>query len=231
MHLPGQGVGEHGDHAFAAEGHQGQGHVVLAGVDGQVLPALGGDPGGHGGVAAGLLHRHDIGVLGQLHIGGHLNIAAGAAGHVIEDAGHLHLVGDEVEALHQALLRGLVVIGGDQQQAVGPQFFGFQGQLDAEGGVVAAGAGDDRHPARHLLDDKVYDFQVLLAGHGGGFPCGAAGDDGVDLVLQLELHQPVQFLPGDLTGRGKGGDQGGARPGKDQVFLHGDSSRKNTQSK
>lgn len=92
-------------------------------------------------IRSGFLDAHDIGhVTGDAGHGGGQHVAAGAAGHVVQDDGHGHFGTDGLEVLVQAFLRGLVVIGGDVQGGVRPDIFGELGQRDGFAGVVGARA-------------------------------------------------------------------------------------------
>ena len=82
------------------------------------------------------------------------HVQAGAAGHVVDDGGQVGAFGDGLEVLVQALLRGFVVVGHHQQHTVHSGLLGLLAQLDALGGAVVAGAGDDRAP----LADGVLDL-------------------------------------------------------------------------
>ena len=55
----------------------------------------------------------------------------------------------------------LVVIGGDDETAVGPGFLGMLGQAYRLTGGVRAGPGDHRHPPGGLLDGRL-DHAVVL---------------------------------------------------------------------
>ena len=59
-------------------------------------------------------------MFGQGQVGPGLDAHAGAGGHVVEYDGLVHRVGDGVVHGDQALLGGLVVVGGHHQQRVGP---------------------------------------------------------------------------------------------------------------
>ena len=229
MHGAGQGIGKHGNHALATQSHDGQGLIVLTGVDGQVIPAKGRCAGRGGDVAVCLFHRHNVGVLGELLIGGGLDVAASAAGYIVKDAGHLHTVRHVVEALDKSLLGSLVIIGGHQQQAVGAQVLGFLGKLYAESSVVAASTCDDRHPALHLFNDEFDHLGVFFCGHGGCFTGGTAGHNGVNATLDLEFYQALQLIPCNGSVLLKGCHQSGGSAGKDHL-LHKDPPSK-TQSK
>ncbi len=73
-------------------------------------------------------------------------VAAGAAGHVVEHHRHAHRVGDGAEVRQQAVLLGLVVVGRDDEHGVGAGLLAALRQLRRLVGVVGAGAGD--HLAR-----------------------------------------------------------------------------------
>ena len=147
-------------------------------------------------VRGGFLDAHDIGhVTGDAGHGGGQHVAAGAAGHVIQDDGHGHFGTDGLEVLVQAFLRGLVVIGGDVQGGVRPDIFGELGQRDGFAGVVGARAGDDGNAFVDLLDADADSGFMLVVGHRGGFAGGAAGHEAVDALFDLPFDEfTVSFL-------------------------------------
>ena len=206
--LPGHDVSPHGDDAAAADGQQGQGDVVVAGPEGEVGPHAVGDPHGVGHVAAGLLDAADVGVLRQPLHGLRSDGAAGAAGDIVEDGGDGHRVGHGGEVAVHALLVGLVVVGGDEQQAVGPQLLGPQALLHHGLGAVGASAGDDRDTVRGRGHHAAEGVVVLLVGHGGALPGGAQGQNGVGAAGDVPLHQLPQLLEVHGAVGVEGGDQG-----------------------
>ena len=78
-----------------------------------------GDLGRVGDVARGFLNTHDVGMCGQALYVALADAAAATAGDVVQDAGDVHGIGDGLKVLVDALFVGLVVVGGDEQQAVG----------------------------------------------------------------------------------------------------------------
>ena len=146
------------------------------------------------------------------------HIAARAARHVVEHQGQIHCLGNGLEMQIQAFLGGLVVIGGDQQRAVGPGLFGKEGQADGFAGIVGTGPGQHRHPAFGLIDTDFNDPLVFLVGQRGGFAGGAARHQTVDAFGDLAFDKgPVGlFIHGIILERG---DKRCHRTGKKHVRL------------
>ena len=94
----------------------------------------------------------------------------------------------------QPLLGRLVVVGGDQQDAVNACFLGLLGEFDGLGGGVGAGAGDDRDTLVHLLHHGPDHPDMLIVIQGGGLAGGAARYDGISSPFNLELHQLPQLF-------------------------------------
>ena len=94
--------------------------------------------------------------------------------------------------LVEPLLRGLVVVRGDQQNPVGPGLFGMPGQVDGLGGVVGPGPGNHRHPAGHRVDDDINHLVVLVVGEGRRLSGGPAGDDRIGSPGDLKFNQLPQ---------------------------------------
>ena len=109
----------------------------------QARPDAGDGPAGAAEVALGVLVGDDPRVLGEPDQGLGADRDAAAAGDVVEHDRQAGGVGDGREVPVQALLRGLVVVRRDGEQAVGARLLGRAGQLDAVAGVVGADAGDD----------------------------------------------------------------------------------------
>ena len=133
-------------------------------------------------------------MLGQLLERCGQKVQPRAAGHVVEEDGQVRRVRDGQKVPDQALLRGLVVIGRDQQQRVRPQVLGLLDGLHGKGGVVAARARDDGHAPAHALDGPADDHGLLRDVHGGGFARRAADDERVRAPGELIVHQLVQSL-------------------------------------
>src|SRR4029450_1184699 len=133
-------VREHAHHADTADGEQRQQVLVVAGVllhrPAGVAPQAAG--GGH--VPGRVLDRHDVVVpLEQPEQGRHLDQAGGARRDVVEHAGPVGGPGDGREVGDQPLLRGPVVVGGDQEQGADTGLLGQGGQLDRLGGGGGGG--------------------------------------------------------------------------------------------
>ena len=167
-----------------------------------------GDLHGVGHVPAGLLDAADVGVAAEaLHVlrG---DGAACPAGDIVENAGDLHRVGHGGKVAEDALRIALVVVGGDEQQAAGPQRLRPQALLQHGLGGVGAGAGDDGNPAGGGLNDAAQNRVVLLVGHGGALPGGAQGKNGVGFVRNVPLRQLPQLLKVHRSVGVEGGHQG-----------------------
>ena len=157
------------------------------------------DLGRVGDVARGFLNTHDVGVRGQaLHIA-LADTAAAAAGDVVQDAGDVHGVGDGLKVLIDALFIGLVVVGGNEQQAIGAQT--LVGERLGEHGLrgVGARAGDDGDASCNLLDHGGDNGVVLVIGHRGALAGGAQGEDGVGAVLQVEIDKALECVKVDTA--------------------------------
>ena len=188
--------------------YHGEGDVVVAAPEGEVRAHAVGDHHGVGHVPAGLLDAADMGVLCQPLYVLHGNGAPRPAGHVVEDAGDLHRVGHRHEMAVDALRVALVVIGGDEQQAIGPQLLRPEALLQHGLGGVGARPGDDGHPARRGVDDAAERRVVLLVGHGGALAGGAQGQDRVGAAGDVPLGQLPQLLKIHRTVGVEGGYQG-----------------------
>ena len=188
--------------------------VVVAGEHAEVVGEV---LGGHRGVldrARGLLEAPRVGVGGQAREVPLADGAAGAAGDVVEDAGHVHLVEDGGEVAVDALLVGLVVVRRDEQQAVHALLDEAGGlALGLEGGVGARAA-DDGDAAGHALHDAARDGEVLLVGHRGGLAGGAEHEDAVGAVIKMEIDEALEGLKVDGAVLAKRRDERDDRSGQ-----------------
>ena len=167
-----------------------------------------GDLGCVGDVARGLLDAHDVGVRGQaLHVV-HADAAAAAAGDVVQDAGDVHGVGHGLKVPVDALFVGLVVVGGNEQQAVGAQ--SLIGERLGEHGLrgVGARAGNDGDASCNLLDHRGDNGVVLVVGHRGALAGGAQGEDGIGAILQVEIDKALERVKVDTAVLFKRRDKG-----------------------
>ena len=90
-------------------------------------------------VAAGLLDADDVGVLGEARDGLGRDVGRRAARDVVEHQGEARRLGDGLVVGDDPLLGGLVVVGREQERAVGAGLPGVARQLDGLVGVVGAG--------------------------------------------------------------------------------------------
>ena len=137
--------------------------------------------------------------------------AAAAAGDVVQDAGDVHRIGDGFKVLVAALFIRLVVVGGNEQQAVGAQ--ALVGERLGEHGLrgVGARAGDDGDASCNVLDHGGDDGVVLVIGHRGALAGGAQGEDGVGAVLQVEIDKALERAKVDTAVLFKWCDEGDDR--------------------
>ena len=113
MHQFRRNIGHHADDPLAAQCQQRHNLVIVAGVDVQVIPTGRRNLGHLADVAAGLFHGVDVRVFGKLGQRGGGQVAAGAAGHIVQDAGQVHRVRNGRVVSDKACLAGLVVVGRD----------------------------------------------------------------------------------------------------------------------
>ena len=106
----------------------------------------------------------------------------------------------------QTVLGGLVVIWGDEQHSVCAVFFSLLGEHDSSGRVVGTGAGNDRHAMVHILDGVGDDLGMFFLGEGGRFASGAADDDGIGAIIDLEIQQTFESRIVNGTIRSKWGN-------------------------
>ena len=135
-------------------------------------------------------------------------VAAGTAGDVVHDDGLGGVVRNALVVLDEAVLGGLVVVGGDHQDGIRAVVTGGLGEVQHMLGVVGAGAGDDGDPACGLLHGEADDLLALGGGEGGTLTGGAHGDQRGNAVVDLEIDQTAQVFIVHASG-GHGGDQGG----------------------
>ena len=142
---------------------------------------------------------------GHAGLGGGQHVGAGAAGHVVHEHGQGDFVVDGLEVLEDALLRGLVVVGGDEQGGVGAGLFGEAGEADGFYRIIGACAGDDRHAALYLIHADADGGFMFGMGHGGGFAGGAAGHHAVHALFNLPFNVGAVglFVDGAILERGK----------------------------
>ena len=131
------------------------------------------DLGRVGDVARGFLNTHDVGMCGQALYVVLADTAAATTGDVVQDAGNVYGIGYGLKVLIDTLFVRLVVVGGNEQQAVGSQALVSKrlGEHGLRG--VGARAGDDGDASCNLLDHRGDNGVVLVVGHRGALAGGA----------------------------------------------------------
>ncbi len=146
-------MGQDTHHPIATGGHDGECLVVIAAPHVEAILRSLDYAGDLVQVAAGFFDAHDISNLAEAKgsLVGH--VQTGAAGDVIEDARQIGGLGDCLEVLVKAFLRGLVVGGHRQQQRVYADTFGLSRQLAGLAVVIVRFAGDDGGRFALVLED------------------------------------------------------------------------------
>ena len=184
-------VGGDADDANRTDSHHGQGEAVIAGQHGDVAGGLDAADAVH--AAAGFLDADHVRMPGQRSDGGHGNFAGGAPGHIVEHDWQAE-VGHRREVADQAGLRGLVVVGGDLERAVGADLPGPPGQLQGFRCGVAAGARDDFDAAGGGLYGDADDLDVFMMVQGGRLAGGADWHHPIYAASHLKGDQLAQAL-------------------------------------
>ncbi len=112
----------------------------------------------------------------------------------------------------EALLRGLVVVRGDHQQAVGAGLLGGAGELDAVVGVVGAGSGDDVGAVADRFDHGAYELGFLRIAGGRGLTGGAVDDQAVVACVDQVRGEALGAVEVEGALGGEGSDHGGQDP-------------------
>ena len=201
MHFARNDVCRDGDHPRAAKRADGGGVLVVAGPDGEAVAAEVKGLLDQGEAAGGLLDADDVRVLREHSVGLGGAAHAGAGWDVVDDERAVDGVGDGGEVTHEPTLRRLVVVGRDDQNAVRARCTGLTRECDGGGGVVRAGADDDRDAAVYLPDGPLDD----LGAFGIGQRCALAGRRAEDKRIGAGGDMPFdQLLKGgevDAVGR------------------------------
>ena len=124
-------------------------------------------------------------LAGHAGLRGGQDIGAGTAGHVVHEHGDGHGVVDSLEVLVDAFLRGLVVVGGDEQDGVSTHALSVLGEADGFDGIIGTRTGDDGNAALDLIHTDADGGFVFGMAHGGGFAGGAAGHEAVHTLFDL----------------------------------------------
>ena len=106
-------------------------------------------------------------------------------------------LGDGVE-VHAFLVR-LVVVGRDDEEAVGSEALEGERLLKHGAGVVRARTADHRNAAHDALHRVLADGVVLFVRHGGGFAGRAEDDERIGFVFEVKVNEFAQLLKVDGT--------------------------------
>ena len=189
-HLLRNQIGHHRDNAFGADCQHRQRQGVVAREDRQLGPAE--DLAGLVDRSARLLDGDDVLDMGEPLDRLGFQVTARAGRYVVEHQGQRAGCGDPGEMRVEAILRGPVVIGGDNQRPVGAGLRGEAGQPDGLGGRARAGTGQDSSPARGLFDHGGDHPLVLEARQGRGFSRRAGRTEDGGALVNLPVNHPSQ---------------------------------------
>ena len=211
-HLGRDLVGGDRDDAVATERQQRIGPGVVTRQDREARRPVAQD--GHDllQVRGRLLDRHDAGVLGEAQQRRRIHVAAGPAGHVVDDDRQAALIRDRPVVGLEHPLVGLVVVRRDHERRVGAQGRRSSGRRDDGRRVVRAGAGDDRDASGEpapcdRLDGQADEAVVLLVGGRGRLAGRATGHEAVDAQVQLALHEARNAASSTLAVAREGGHE------------------------
>ena len=146
--LSGIDIGSHTDHPTSTHRHERQGQTVVTAEDGDGVAHL----------PAQLIHpvAGSTRLLDMVHVGmrfpqsdngGDGNLYPAAGRNRIQDDRFVRFLGDGREMPKQALLTGLIIIGGHLENTVDAHLMGQTGETDGLTGRIRSAAGDNRHPA------------------------------------------------------------------------------------
>ena len=183
-------VGRHADDADRADRHHRQRQRVVARQDFDFAARQRLADAVH--AAAGFLHRDDIRVPGEFRHGADFDLAAAAAGNIVENRRQTE-VRDGAEVFDQPRLVRLVVVRRHLKCAVRARLFGVLRELERLARGVRAGARDDLDPFARDLDAGFDHFFVLRVVERRRLAGRPDGDDAIDAVLDLHLDQLAQF--------------------------------------
>jgi integrase len=136
-----------------------------------------------------------------------LQVAAGAARHVVQNDRNRDALGDRLVVLEQPFLCRPVVIRGHHQACVGAHILGELRRLDGVPRAVRAGTGDHGDPLGSALYHCAHDADVLLEVQRRRFAGRADRDEGAGAVGDVEFDQPAEGLVIDRAVRLHGRDE------------------------
>ena len=100
---------------------------------------------------------------------------------------------------HQPLLRGLVVVGGDDQLRRHAEVLDDIRRVDDLARAVAARAGNDAGAVFRALGDEANDLNVLIPRHRRWFARRARGNQRAHAARNLAFYEVVQRIPVDFA--------------------------------
>ena len=128
-------------------------------------------------------------MLQKLRRNRRIEVHARAGGHIIDEDGDLHSIGDGEEVLDQPAPIGLVVIGRDDQKPIRAQVLRFHGIGNGRARVVRARAHDQRDAPGNHIHGAFHQFRALRAREGRGFAGRPQGDNRVGFRFNLPIDQ------------------------------------------
>ena len=194
-HLFRNEVGGYGNHPLAADGEDRPQQAIVSRQQNEIIAA----PVDHLADLAegtrGFLDADDVlVVLVQPRHRFRQHVDRSAARHIVQDDRQIGSLRHRHEMFVEPLLGRLVVIGRDQQRAVGTCLLGELGQLHRLAGGVRPGARQYRDfVLAHLHRDGNH-LMMFLVGQGGRLAGGAAGHDPLGAVFNMKLQQIAKRL-------------------------------------
>ena len=185
-------VGRHRDDALGTGGHQGEREGIITAQDGETGRAMQQDLVDLGEIAGCLLDRGDAGHFREREGGARLDVATGAARHVVDDHRQPGIGGDRAKVREDAPLRRLVVHRRDVEQMGRARLAHHARVGDGLSRVVGASARHHRHPALHDVNRDLDDAPLLVRRHRDGFSGRTDGHDEVDALGELPRDQCAQ---------------------------------------
>ena len=152
-----------------------------------------------------LLDGADVRDLRQCRDRGRLGVDDGAAGNVVEDDRPVGGSGDRCDVRDDAALRRLVVVRRHDEKSVNPNLVGALGQVHGMGGVVRAGADDDRVRHRRSRRPPSRTPEPLVVGQRRRLTRRPGDDNAVGAVLDEEAAEPRKRVEIDRAVRPRTG--------------------------
>ena len=206
----------HADDAHAAQRHEQVGVAVVAAIDVEAVFGRTGDLGDLIEVPAGLLDGHDVVHGAQPRHGVGRHVEAGARGHVVEHVGQRRGLRDGLEMEDQSVLRRLVVVGRDLQEAVHADLGGLARQVHAFRSVVAAGSRNDLGAVAHGRQRLTVELEAFVVAEHRRLARGAGDDDRVVAGVDESGHQAPERVVVHRAIVGERGDNRGNEPAERQ---------------